>query len=121
MRKVRGLVECGARVVVVSREFEAGLLQLRGVERVMGEYAAKFMKREKWRVVFAATDVPAVNQRVLEDARAAGLGCWRSVEGEAGEVVGGAVARRGRTGGVAGAVYSGGASPGVAGIMLASA
>src|SRR5512136_2636970 len=73
LRKARGLVECAARVTVVSPVFVAGFDNLPDVERIQAKYAQTHMARKMWRLVIAATDVPAVNAQVHKHAVAAGI------------------------------------------------
>ena len=111
LRKAVGLAECGAVVTVVSVAFGEGFETMRGVRQVRGAYARKLMGLEKWRLVFAATDVRRVNAQVQRDAAARGILCCRCDEPEAGDFSGGAVARLGPHRGVTMAVSTNGASP----------
>ena len=73
-RKVEGLIACGAAVTVVSPRVEPGLEALAAVGAITlvrrpyapGEAAG-------YRLAVAATDVPAVNRLVFDDADAAGV------------------------------------------------
>jgi siroheme synthase-like protein len=84
-RKAQGLVEAGGRPVIVAPEVTADLLDLIRRHSLVwhsrrygeGEAAA-------FRLVFAATDDPAVNRRVVEDARRGGaLAARADVGGDA--------------------------------------
>jgi precorrin-2 dehydrogenase / sirohydrochlorin ferrochelatase len=125
LRKARGLVECAARVTVVSPVFVAGFDNLPAVERIQATYAQTHMARKMWRLVFAATDVPAVNAQVQKHAAAAGILICRVDAPEEGDFSNGATARVGATrpadgraapgvgniGGIVLAVTTAGASP----------
>jgi precorrin-2 dehydrogenase / sirohydrochlorin ferrochelatase len=128
LRKAKGLVECAARVTVVSPVFVAGFDNLPDVERIPAKYAQTHMARKMWRLVFAATDSPAVNAQVQKHAVAAGILICRVDSPEEGDFVNGASARVGATrqadgrgvlgvgkvGGIVLAVSTAGASPGLA-------
>src|SRR4051812_34902939 len=73
LRKTRSLLEYGAHVTVVSPEFAADFETLSEVECVVARYAAFHMGQKPWRLVFAATDVTAVNGQVHKDADARGI------------------------------------------------
>ena len=81
-RKVAGLAEAGGRPTVVSPavtdELRATIERLRLVwhPRVYDS-----MDVERQHLVFAATDDPAVNERIADDARAAGALVSRADEG----------------------------------------
>ena len=97
MRKAKGLVECAARVTVVSPVFVPGFDMLPDVERVTALYAQTHMARKMWRLVFAATDSPAVNAQVQKHAVATGYLCCRVDEPDEGDFSSGATARVGAT------------------------
>lgn len=68
VRKVKGLLEAGATdLTVISPALDP---QMPPVRVIMGTYAASLIAGAK--LVFAATDNPAVNAQVVEDARAIG-------------------------------------------------
>lgn len=69
-RKARGLVEAGARVVVIAPEFDPRFENLE-VERVSRGYSEGDLTGAM--LVFAATDNRDVNRRVGEAARALGI------------------------------------------------
>jgi precorrin-2 dehydrogenase/sirohydrochlorin ferrochelatase len=71
LRKARALAEAGARVTAVAPEFLPEFAAAAGVECVEAPYAAEHLTEAVLAV--AATDDPAVNRRVAEDARAAGV------------------------------------------------
>ena len=108
LRKARGLVEAGARLTVVSLRFAEGFAALAGIEAIVGPYQGGLIRREKWRLVFAAADVKEVNEAVQRDAAAAGVLCCRCDEQESGDFSGGAI---GHIGGVTVAISTRGASP----------
>jgi len=71
LRKARALAEAGARVSAVAPDFLPEFAEAAGVERIEAAYAAEHL--EGAALVIAATDEEAVNRRVAEDARAAGV------------------------------------------------
>lgn len=81
-RKVAGLVEAGGRPVIVAPavtdELRASIERLR---LVWLQRPYDSMDADRHHLVFAATDDPAVNQRVADDARAAGALVSRADEG----------------------------------------
>src|SRR5437868_1108401 len=97
LRKTKGLVECAARVTVVSPVFNLGFDKILDIERVVATYAATHMARKLWRLVFAATDVPEVNAQVQKHAQAAGIICCRADEPDEGDFSSGASVRVGAT------------------------
>lgn len=109
LRRVEGLVAAGARVRVVAprvlervRELAEVTVEQRPYRR--GEVAGHWL-------VVAATDDPAVNQAVSDDADAAGVWVNRVDDAAAGSFTVPAVARRGP---VTVAVATGGRSPALA-------
>jgi precorrin-2 dehydrogenase/sirohydrochlorin ferrochelatase len=96
LRKAAGLAACAARVTVVSPEFAAGFEKL-DVERIHASYAATHMARKPWRLVFAATDSPAVNSQVQRHAKVHGVLCSRADDPEAADFSSGAIQRLGAT------------------------
>jgi siroheme synthase-like protein len=78
LRKVRGLVEAGARVTVVGPELDPGIVELArgagGDDDVVAE-PRPYRPGEAagYRLVVAATGDPAANQQVYDDAEAAGV------------------------------------------------
>jgi siroheme synthase (precorrin-2 oxidase/ferrochelatase) len=113
LRKASALVECAARVTVVSPTFASGFDKLADIERLGATYAATHMARKLWRLVFAATSVREVNAQVQKHAEAAGILCCRSDEPEEGDFTSGASVRLGATRksdgrGVSGAADTGG-------------
>jgi precorrin-2 dehydrogenase/sirohydrochlorin ferrochelatase len=97
LRKTQGLVECAARVTIVSPEFLPEFDKIADIERVIAPYAATHMARKIWRLVFAATNQPAVNAQVQTHAAAAGILCCRTDEPQAGDFASGANVRVGAT------------------------
>ena len=70
VRKAGGVLEAGAtRVRVVSPAFDPAMPE--GVERVTATYEAAHLDGAG--LVFAATDLPAVNDAVVRDARSRGV------------------------------------------------
>lgn len=67
LRKVRGLVHAGARVRLVATEMPHHT-RLQGVELGIRSYQSEDL--EGATLVFAATDDPALNLRIADDARA---------------------------------------------------
>ncbi len=70
LRKVRGLLEAGAAVTVVSPRFDAGF-EVLAVERIEREFQDQ--DADGAALLFAATDQRNVNQRVGEIARLHGI------------------------------------------------
>ena len=74
LRKVRGLLECGAQVTVISPAFHPTLIQLAEAGRITpvyrefepGDLAGAL-------IAIAATDVRAINRKVAEEARDRGV------------------------------------------------
>ena len=97
LRKTKALVECAARVTVVSPAFAAGFDKVEDIDRVQGVYSATHMARQSWRLVFAATDQAAVNAQVQKHAQAAGIWCCRADEPDEGNFSSGASVRVGAT------------------------
>lgn len=109
LRKAAGLSQAGAAVTVVASSCLPELVSLQGVTVDLQNYAPAIMTRSpRWRLVFAATNVPAVNAAVERDAAAAGILCCRCDDLEAGDFVGGATLQRS---GVTLAISTTGASP----------
>jgi len=71
LRKARALADAGARVRVVAPEFTAGFAEDGRFECLAARYEKRHL--EGALVAVAATDDEAVNRRVAEDARAAGV------------------------------------------------
>lgn len=71
LRKVEGLLACGAAVHVVAPRIASELAALPGVTTEDRAYAAG--EAGGYRLVITATDDPAVNQTVFDDAEAAGI------------------------------------------------
>jgi precorrin-2 dehydrogenase / sirohydrochlorin ferrochelatase len=70
-RKVKSLLECGARVTVVSPEFCPALARLAGIRRLCRAYRKTDLRGAC--LVVSATDSATVNRRAWEQARAAGI------------------------------------------------
>lgn len=108
-RKAAGLVEAGGRPDLVApavTEEMQGLIDRNGLEWRPRPYAPG--DAGGYRLVFAATDDPAVNGRVAEDARAAGALVSRADEGAESDFH---VPSHLRRGDVVVAFATGGASP----------
>ncbi len=93
LRKAESLIDFGAKITVVSPAFDAGFAGIKGIERIRAPYAATHMIRQAWRLVFAATDAPAVNALVREHAGKRGIFCCRTDEPEEGDFSSGAALR----------------------------
>jgi precorrin-2 dehydrogenase len=106
--KVRGLLECGARVTVVAPEVGPELLDL-PVELIRSRYASWDLD-DRWLVV-AATPDKAVNRQVREDADRRGILCNVADDPELCSFILPAVHR---VDPIAVAVSTGGASPALA-------
>ncbi|HEY4328283.1 MAG TPA: bifunctional precorrin-2 dehydrogenase/sirohydrochlorin ferrochelatase [Phycisphaerae bacterium] len=115
LRKTKSLLECAASVTIVSSQFNPGFDKLIEIERLETSYAATHMARKPWRLVFAATDAPLVNDQVQKHAAEAGILCCRSDDPDAGDFASGATAHLGGAhkaiGGITVAVSTAGASP----------
>jgi precorrin-2 dehydrogenase/sirohydrochlorin ferrochelatase len=74
LRKVRGLLECGAQVTVISPAFHPTLVELAEGGRITPVYR-EFEPGDLNRalIAIAATDVREVNQKVAEEARDRGV------------------------------------------------
>ncbi len=75
-RKVRTLLECGARVTVISTAFSPELEELSAAGRVMlksGPYGARDLEGKF--LVIGATDDEELNRRVSEDAARRNMPC----------------------------------------------
>jgi precorrin-2 dehydrogenase/sirohydrochlorin ferrochelatase len=106
--KAQGLLECGARVTVVSPELEAELADL-PVEWIEGRYMTWDLD-DKWLVITATPD-REVNRRVKEDAELRGILCTVADDPELCSLILPAVHRIDP---IAVAVSTGGASPALA-------
>jgi precorrin-2 dehydrogenase/sirohydrochlorin ferrochelatase len=104
-RKVRGLVDAGARVTVIAPRFCASLARRRGIVRVKRAFRTGDLKGA--RLLFLATDDPALNRTMAVEAERRGL--WANVASppEAGRISLPASFRRGP---LCVAVSTGGAS-----------
>jgi len=72
LRKTRGLLEAGAKVSIISPQFDADLIALAReghIELLTGEYAAGMLAQLRPLLVFAATNCTAVNRLVVEEAQ----------------------------------------------------
>jgi precorrin-2 dehydrogenase/sirohydrochlorin ferrochelatase len=108
LEKVRGLLDCGARVTVVAPEILPDLLDL-PVSFVEGRYQASDLEGRF--LVVAATDDEPLNRRVFGDAEARGMLCNVVDVPELCSFILPAVHREGP---LAVAVSTGGASPALA-------
>jgi precorrin-2 dehydrogenase/sirohydrochlorin ferrochelatase len=70
-RKTKSLVECGAKVTVVSPKFCPALARMGGIRRVRRGYRKTDLRGAC--LVISATDSEAVNRRVWEHGREAGI------------------------------------------------
>src|ERR1700694_5354340 len=71
VRKVTSLVACGADVTVVAPRVDAAISKLTTV--TIERRAYRRGEAAGYRLVITATDDPAVNQSVYDDAEAAGV------------------------------------------------
>jgi precorrin-2 dehydrogenase / sirohydrochlorin ferrochelatase len=108
LEKVRGLLECGARVTVVAPRLEPALLEL-DVEILRRRYRLSDLGGRF--LVVAATATPSVNRRVSTDAEARSLLCNVADVPDLCSFILPAVLRRDP---IAVAVSTGGASPALA-------
>ncbi|XEC93203.1 bifunctional precorrin-2 dehydrogenase/sirohydrochlorin ferrochelatase [Paenibacillus tarimensis] len=112
-RKVEGLIQAGARVVVVSPEISTELRLLADVGSITvvdREYQEQDIFQA--RLVFAATNRREVNERVAEDAASLGIPVNVADRSETGTFILPSTVRRG---GLVLAVTTSGASPALAG------
>jgi len=112
LRKAEGLLRAGAALTVVApmrREEFAALPEHR--YEAAAYASAMMVRRPRWALAFAATDVTVVNEQVVRDAQAAGILCCRCDDPEGGDFAGGAVLRQP---GLMVAVSTQGASPALA-------
>jgi siroheme synthase-like protein len=74
LRKVRGLLECGAQVTVISPAFHPTLIQLAEAGRITPVYREfEPVDLAGALIAIAATDVRAINRKVAEEARDRGV------------------------------------------------
>jgi len=76
LRKARDLCAAGARLLVVSRQFDAGYHDLcRGyaIERIQADYTKSYLTSAA--LVIAATNSQSVNEQVYHDCRSLGILC----------------------------------------------
>jgi len=71
LRKARALADAGARVTAIAPRFLPAFAEDERLARVAEAYEARHLEGSA--LVIAATDDPAVNRRVADDARAAGI------------------------------------------------
>jgi len=110
LRKIRGLLEAGARVTVIATELRPELAKLK-LQKIRQPYASAHMRAQPWQLVFAATDSPDENARIYRDALQRRILCCRCDESDGSDFAGAAVAYAGP---VTLAVSSAGASPALA-------
>jgi len=79
-RKVRGLVEAGARVTVIAPTLCPSLLRRRGIKKVKRAYRPGDLKGA--RLLFLATDDPTLNNSIAAEAERSGL--WANVASPSG-------------------------------------
>ncbi len=95
-RRVRSLLEAGARVRVVAPDLDPSLVQLaadRSVELLRRPYCATDLAEAVLAV--AATDDPAVNAAIVADSRDAGVICCDASSPARGDFVVPSIVRRG--------------------------
>lgn len=74
LRKVKGLLECGAKVTLISPKPRPEIVKLskrRAIHLIQRDYEKEDL--EDAVIVFACTDVKKVNRKVAEDAKKAGV------------------------------------------------
>ncbi|NNM87147.1 MAG: bifunctional precorrin-2 dehydrogenase/sirohydrochlorin ferrochelatase, partial [Phycisphaerae bacterium] len=111
MRKARGLIQAQAAITVISPVFAAELAQLPNLVLRREKYQSAGMNgpnAPQWRLVFAATDDPQVNEQVAADARKCQVFCCRCDASEEGDFSNASVWRKEP---VVVAVSTSGASP----------
>ncbi len=112
LRKIRGLVQAGISVRVVSPEVHRGIHRL-SCNGHVEIHRRRFEERDldAVKVVIAATDDPSVNQRISKEARLRGVICNVVDQPELSDVIMPSVIRRGR---LQIAISTGGGSPAMA-------
>jgi len=112
LRKATGLAAAGARLTVVSPDILPDFTPLPNLTHLKSPYASAIVRQQPWRLIFAATNIPAVNEQVARDAAAANILCCRCDEPDTGDCWGGATVDRDP---ITIAIATGGASPVLAG------
>ncbi|MFN8560856.1 MAG: NAD(P)-dependent oxidoreductase [Anaerolineae bacterium] len=101
-RKVRGLLDAGARVTVISPTLHADLEALGDrIMLVRDVYSPGLLAQIRPLLVFAATDLPEVNRQIADEARALDIPRQRRRRRQRGRFCddGGRPARRDHAGG----------------------
>jgi siroheme synthase-like protein len=111
LRKVRALLEAGAKVTIASLHVADNFAHLHQIEQILAPYDSKMIAQKPWRLVFAATDNSSVNAQVHRDAAAASILCCRVDEMERSDFFNGATANLGH---IVLAVSTHGTSPALA-------
>ena len=113
-RKIRGLLDANARVIVISRELCSevrALVEKGAIEARVKTYESEDLTSVNPLLVFAATDDPLVNRAVAQDARGIGALVNTADDGASGDFHNAAVARKG---GIVITVSTGGSDPALA-------
>ncbi len=112
-RKIPGLLAAGGRVQVVSLEIHADIKNHSRVQCLMGAYQSQMLEAPypRWRLVFAATNDPCVNERVASDCQACGILCCNCGDAAGGDFFTPATRQAGT---ITVAVSTSGGSPGLA-------
>lgn len=113
-RKVTGLLEAGAKVVVVSPQLDETLARLADDGRIQTQqcsYTPGILAALQPRLVFAATNSAEVNLLVVDEARALHVMANVADDGSRGDFSNMAAVRRGN---ITVAIATGGASPALA-------
>src|SRR4051794_30223510 len=111
LRKVRSLLETGAKVTVASPHINPAFADISRIEILAAAYDSKLIAQKNCRLVFAATHDPQINARISDDAARANILCHRADEFEHSDFANAATARLGP---VVLAVSTHGASPSLA-------
>jgi precorrin-2 dehydrogenase/sirohydrochlorin ferrochelatase len=107
LRKARDVIEAGAIVTVISPHIQTELACL-NITPIVAAYLTSDLDRARFRLVFAATDQPAINEKIAADAAARGILCARADDGNTGDFSSAATIR---TGGLTIAIATAGGSP----------
>lgn len=111
-RKIRGLLEAGAQVTVISPTLHPDLVALGNrIDVQQTAYAQGMLTKQRPLLAFAATDSREVNQQVADEARALGILVSVADDGAAGDFSSMATVRRGT---ITLAIATDGASPALA-------
>jgi siroheme synthase-like protein len=112
-RKAVSLLDCGARVRILSPEIRPEVSALPGVHWIKAHYTSTFLRppHPHWWIIFAATNQDHINAQVCTDAQSVSIWACNCSDPSAGDLITPATRR---VGPIVLAVSTGGASPGLA-------